>query len=160
MTFALMVLGFALGWAAITGAFTLPNLVLGGALGGVAVYLFAGSRARPAGARRIGRTLRLALLFIYELVLSAIRVGVLVVRPDMMTRIAPAVVAFPLTVRRDAEITLLANLITLTPGTLSIEVSEDRELLYIHALECRDRGTLVDGIGDGFERRIIEVFEP
>ena len=37
MTFALMVLGFAVGWAAITGMFTLPNMLLGGALGAIAV---------------------------------------------------------------------------------------------------------------------------
>jgi multicomponent Na+:H+ antiporter subunit E len=160
MNFALMVLGFAVGWAAITGGFTLPNLVLGGVLGGVAVYLFAGPRTRPAGGRRLRRVWRLTLLFIYELVLSAVRVGVLVVRPDMMRRIAPAVVAFPLRARKDAEITLLANLITLTPGTLSVEVSNDRALLYVHALECRDRGALVRQIAEGFERQVIEVFEP
>ena len=158
MRFALTVLGFAVGWAALTGTFTLPNMLLGGALGGVAVYTFTGSR--PAGPRRLKRAWQLALLFVYELLLSAVRVAALVVRRDMMSQIAPAVVAFPLRAQKDAEITLLANLISLTPGTLSIDVSEDRKVLYVHALECRDRGALVKSIADGFERQVIEVFEP
>ena len=44
----------------------------------------------------------------------------------------------PLRVDRDFEITLLANLITLTPGTLSVDVSDDRKTLFVHAIDCSD----------------------
>ena len=50
-------------------------------------------------------------------------------------------------------------MITLTPGTLSIDVSSDRRFLYVHALECRDRGALVRSITKGFETKVIEVFK-
>ena len=58
----------------------------------------------------------------------------MVLTPDLRGSLRPAIVAFPLTVKSDAEITLLANLITLTPGTLSVDVSEDRAVLYVHVL--------------------------
>ena len=52
---------------------------------------------------------------------------------------------------------LLANLVSLTPGTLSLEVSEDRRVLYIHAMFVDDRDALRRQIKDGFERRLLEV---
>jgi multicomponent Na+:H+ antiporter subunit E len=63
-----------------------------------------------------------------------------------------------LTVDRDLEITLLANLITLTPGTLSVDVSEDRRTLYVHALDCSDPQATKRAIASGFERKIMEAF--
>jgi multicomponent Na+:H+ antiporter subunit E len=50
-------------------------------------------------------------------------------------------------------------LITLTPGTLSVDVSDDRKTLYIHVLEMNDREDVIASIKNGFEARIIEVFE-
>ena len=71
----------------------------------------------------------------------------------------PGIIAFPLTVDRDFEITLLANLITLTPGTLSVDVSEDRRTLYrpLRSTASTRSRTRRD-IANGFERRIMEAF--
>lgn len=148
---------FALGWAALTGVFTLPNLLLGAPIGWLALYLFTGLRERQRVFRRIRRLAGLTVLFVLELIQSAIRVAILVLRPGLRAHLAPAVVAFPLSAKSDAEITLLANLITLTPGTLSIDVSADRRTLLVHALECRDEGALVRSIADGFEKRVVEA---
>lgn len=160
MTFVLLTLALALIWAAVTGAFTLSNLLLGAAIGAVAVLLIRQRVERPFILRRIGRGASLALLFLYELILSAWRVAVLVASPDMHAKLRPAIFAYPLTVRTDREITLLANLITLTPGTLSIDVSDDRSVLFIHAIEMGDTEDAIRSIKDGFERKIIEVFAP
>ena len=157
MNFLLGTLGFAFGWAALTASFSFLNLVLGALLGTLAMFLF--TRTRPVLLRRFRRILSLTGLFLVELWVSAVRVAVLVLRPDMRARIAPAVIAFPLSVKSDAEITLLANMITLTPGTLSIDVSEDRKFLYVHVLDVHDREALVRSIADGFERKINEVFQ-
>ncbi len=159
MTFVLAGLVLALMWAAITGSFTFGNLLFGGAIGFVALWLMRDRIVRPTLARKFGRALSLALLFLYELTLSAIRVAILVLRPDMKKHLKPAIVAFPLTVRSDPEITLLANLITLTPGTLSVDVSKDRRVLYVHVLSMPNRQRLIDGIAGGFEKKIREVFE-
>ena len=57
----------------------------------------------------------------------------------------------------DWQITLLANLITLTPGTLSVDVSGDRRTLYIHVLDMADREKIIGAIAAGFETRVLEV---
>jgi multicomponent Na+:H+ antiporter subunit E len=107
--------------------------------------------------RRVRRLASLALLFLYELVMSAVRVFKLVLTPDL-SKLQPGFVAFPLTVDRDFEIALLANLITLTPGTLSVDVSDNRRTLYIHAIHVPDPEAMKADIATGFERKIMEAF--
>lgn len=146
----------ALIWAAVTGSFSLANIVFGFLLGALALYLIREQVGSLGYFRRGFKLAALALLFIYELILSAWRVAWLVLSPRM--DIKPGIFAYPLTVERDFEITLLANLITLTPGTLSIDVSDDRKTLYVHAIDCSDPDGLRRDIARGFERRIMEVF--
>jgi len=106
---------------------------------------------------RVPAILALIWLFARELVLSAIRVGVLVLQPDLKARLRPAMLAFPLTVKSDLAITLLANLITLTPGTLSVDVSADKAVLFIHVIDLADQHALTAEIAGGFERRVAAV---
>jgi multicomponent Na+:H+ antiporter subunit E len=61
-------------------------------------------------------------------------------------------------VDRDFEIALLANLITLTPGTLSVDISRDRRLLFVHSIDGSDPEGLKRDIANGFERKIMEAF--
>jgi multicomponent Na+:H+ antiporter subunit E len=135
---------------------TLPNLVLGLALAALVLWL-AGNELPVA--RRVGHPgamLALAWLFARELVLSALRVARIVLSRDM--RLAPGIFAYPLRVRSDGEIALLANLITLTPGTLSVDVSEDGRTLFVHAIDCADPDAARRDVAEGFERRIGEAF--
>jgi multicomponent Na+:H+ antiporter subunit E len=158
MSVALLAVGIAFGWAAATGDFSLPNLLFGGLVGGVGLFLI---RDRVQTPRLLLRTRRLALLgghFAYELLLSAVRVAWLVVQPDLGKHLKPGIIAFPLTITSDAQITLLANLITLTPGTLSVDVSDDRKFLYVHAIRITDREALIREIADGFEAAITRAF--
>src|SRR5690606_15587420 len=97
--------------------------------------------------------LSLLLLLIRELVLSALRVAWLAVQPKVVLR--QAFVAYPLTVTTDAQIALLANLITLTPGTLSVDVSEDRRSLLIHVIDMADREELIGSIAGSFETQVL-----
>lgn len=159
MTSAGLIILLAVLWVAVTGTVTVPNLVFGAVIG---VAMLALLDIRLAGRRlwaRMGRVVALAGLFVRELIVSALQVARLVLTPDLRRALAPGIVAFPLTVRSDAEITLLANLITLTPGTLSIDVSPDRRVLYVHAIVVRDREAFVRSIAEGFERRVAEVFK-
>lgn len=159
MNTALLVLILALLWAGTTGSFSGLNLLFGGLLGLGAAFLLRDSLSSRRGLRRMGRIIRLLGLFLYELMASAVRVALVVIRPDLKAVVRPAIVAVPLSVTSDAEITLLANLITLTPGTLSIDVSPDRKHLYVHALTMDDREALIADIVNGFEKQVKAVFE-
>jgi multicomponent Na+:H+ antiporter subunit E len=155
---AVIILVLSLVWAAVTGVFSLPNLLLGAVVALAATYLLRSHLGDRVVSRRSWAVLRLMWLFVYELVLSGVRVAVLVLSPNMHAKLKPGFVAFPLAVKSDGEIALLANLITLTPGTLSVDVSADRKTLLIHVLVIREADALVAEIANGFERRVMEVF--
>ena len=145
----------ALAWGAVTGSFTFVNLALGFALSSAAMWLIREQFGTSNYFRRGWLITSLAILFLKELVLSAVRVARLVLTPSM--RIRPGFIAFPLTTNRPVEITLLANMITLTPGTLSVDVSDDGKTLYVHAIDVPDKDVLVTDIAQGFERKIMEA---
>ena len=147
---------FAIAWSFVTGSFAMINLVFGFVLGAAALYLIREQVGSVGYFSRFRRVVSLALLFLYELILSAWKVAKLVLSPKM--DINPGIFAYPLVVDRDFEITLLANLITLTPGTLSVDVSEDRSILYVHAIDCSDPDSTRADIAEGFERKIMEAF--
>lgn len=159
MNFAFLAIVLALVWAAITANFTLSNLVLGGIVSFSVLWFIRERIAGPHLFRRIWRLTALALLFFYELLLSAVRVAILVLSPNVRSQLQPAIVAFPLSAKSDVEITLLANLITLTPGTLSVDVSHDRKFIYVHAISAPDVDALIQSIARGFEAKIMEAFE-
>lgn len=73
--------------------------------------------------------------------------------------VCPGVIAIPLDARTDAEITLLANLITLTPGSVSLDVSDDRRVLYVHAMyiDGGDVEAYRRAVKEGLERRVLEL---
>lgn len=159
MNLAVLTLILALGWAAATGSFSLPNLLLGAVIGAAGLFLVRDRLGYPKFWVRFWRILSLGWLFLRELMVSAVRVAVLVLRPDMDKHLNPAFIAYPLTVTSPAEITLLANLITLTPGTLSVDVSGDSRFLYIHALNLTDREAFIRELRDGFEAKVREAFQ-
>ncbi|MDJ0931791.1 Na+/H+ antiporter subunit E [Breoghania sp.] len=147
----------ALAWGVMTGSFAFVNLAFGFILSSAVLYTIREQIGTGGYFRRVGRVASLAGLFFYELVLSACRVAKIVLTPDI-SYLRPSILAYPLTVDRDFEITLLANLITLTPGTLSVDVSQDRKVLYVHALNAPDPQSVIDEIHEGFERKILEAF--
>ncbi|MBW3098636.1 Na+/H+ antiporter subunit E [Pseudohoeflea coraliihabitans] len=146
----------ALAWSAVTGVFSFGNLAFGFVLAMGVLSLIREQVGSVGYFSRTRRVVSLALLFIYELILSAWRVAILVLSPRMDLK--PGIFAYPLKVDRDFEITLLANMITLTPGTLSVDVSDDRRILFVHAIDASTPDQTRRDIAEGFERKIMEAF--
>ncbi|MEM1398959.1 MAG: Na+/H+ antiporter subunit E [Pseudomonadota bacterium] len=143
-------------WGAVTGDFGTINLLFGFVLGALALYVPRPFWGESKYFRRVALVASLAWLFIVELVLSSFRVARDILRPGM--NFQSGIIALPLKVDRDPEITLLANLITLTPGTLSLDVSNDKSVIYVHAMDVADADILRSEIKDGFETQILETF--
>lgn len=152
--FALNLL-LAVAWALATGSLSERNLALGFVVGLVVLHLVGSAVGDPRYVVRLWRWLTLLATFLKELLVSSFRVAVSVVTPRLTMK--PAVIAVPLDVTSDVEITLLANLISLTPGTLTIDVAADRSCLYVHAMYGGDPEQLAREIKDTFERRIREA---
>jgi len=109
--------------------------------------------------RLVSRTIRgvrLAGFFAWELLVANFRVAGDVLRGH---QIEPAVVAIPLDVTSDGEILLLSMLINITPGSVTIDLSNDRRTLYVHVMHMKSPGETRREIKDGFERRVKRLFE-
>lgn len=104
---------------------------------------------------KIRQIVGFTLFFAWEIVLASLRVAHDVVTPPTYMR--PGVIGIRLDAKTDAEITWLANLITLTPGTLSLDVSDDRGVLYIHVAFLDDRDRTERDIKQRLERRLLEL---
>ena len=104
---------------------------------------------------RLWAAFKLTLIFFRELTLSNISVLLLVIRPKL--NIQPMIFALPTDLEQDWEITLLSSLITLTPGTIVLNVSDDQRTLYIHAIDVNDVDEAIDSIKNSFEKAIKEV---
>jgi multicomponent Na+:H+ antiporter subunit E len=145
-------------WAALQGEITLANLIVGYGIGYVILALLGKGGAMPSTlARRTVNAIALAAFFVWELMLANVRVAGDVLRPR--TAIRPAVVAIPLDVTSDGEILLLSMLINITPGSVTIDLSEDRRTLYVHVMHMTSPEATRREIKRGFERRVKRVFE-
>jgi multicomponent Na+:H+ antiporter subunit E len=156
MSFAIWSIVFGGVWVAVSGAFTLPNLLLGSVFGAASLFFIRGHVGRTDLGFRLWPLISLIGLFLYELMMSAVKVAAMVLRPDM--NLKPGIFAYETKLTKDSHITLLANLITLTPGTLTVDVSDDKTTLYIHAVDCSDIEATRADIKNGFERKIREAF--
>ncbi len=152
-TFAFLV--FA--WVAVTGEISVANLLEGAVLAGLLVLLLRVPLRRRFRLGKVPKALGLLLYFLKEILLSNAAVARSLLSP--VSSLSPGIVAVPLDLKSDAGITVLANLITLTPGTLSLDVSPDRKTLFVHALHVEDPDAFRREVKEGFERRVKEVFE-
>lgn len=145
----------AFGYVGMQGQFSLAGFLVGFALGYVALWLTQPLYGKSRYFQHAPKTARLIGYFLMELMLSNLRVLWDVVTPGHISR--PGIVGVPLRAKSEMEILLVANLISLTPGTLSIDLSEDRRTLYVHVMFLDDPDRFRQSITDGVERRVLEV---
>lgn len=145
-------------WLLLVNEVSAGQAVLGATLGAVAVF-FARALAisGPLPVRRAGTAVQLMTLFAYDIVVANIAVARAVLSPRLP--IAPRLVRVPLDLHEPKAVALLAAMVTLTPGTVSVGIDEARRTLDVHALLATDPEALVRDIKSRYEARIKEVFQ-
>lgn len=144
----------ALAWMALTGQFDPLNFVAGFVFGYLLLHLVRRPGDPQAYFRKAMLVIRFGGFFFWELVLANLRVARAVLSPR--PKFSPAVVAIPLEARSDLAVTLLANLITLTPGSLALDISTDQSVMYVHSMQAEDIDQVRLDIKE-LERRVLEV---
>jgi multicomponent Na+:H+ antiporter subunit E len=156
MTFQL-ILNLLIGviWMFLSESYSFASFVVGFVIGAALLFLL--NRFIPDSYyfKQVKAIFYLIFLFIKELIMANIEVLKWVYKPKLDFQ--PGIIALPIDVKKNWEITLLANLITLTPGTLSVDVSRDQQYIYIHAIDLPDVNETIVGIKDTFEKAIREV---
>lgn len=142
-------------WVALTGDFSEGNFLFGFVLSFFLLRIVVSGRENKKYFRILPKVIAFIFFFLYELIKANIEVAYEVITPKL--NMTPGIVKVPLDVQTDLEITFLANLISLTPGTLSLDVSDDKKVLYVHSMYIKNREDFIFGIKNGFEKRILEI---
>ena len=142
-------------WALASGRLTLGSLATGFLAGLLVLFLTRRAIGAEAYLLKFPHTMNLILYFVYDLVTANLRLARHVVRGKRDLK--PAIIAIPMDAESDGEITLLASLIALTPGTLTLDVSRDRKTIFIHSMYAEDVEDVRRQIKEGLEKKILRV---
>lgn len=144
-------------WLVLAQSWSAAHVLVGAVLGIALPLLTRGILPDLPPVRRPGRLATYVLLVLGDIVIANLRVAKLVLGPR--SRLRPAVVQVPLEVTDPLIASLLAGTVTLTPGTVSIDLDLVARRLTIHGLDVPDPAALVAGIKSRYERRLLEIFE-
>lgn len=142
-------------WMFLSNSFSPTTFLIGYIIGLVMLFMLRRFFTTRFYMGRVWAVIKLLLIFIKELIISNIAVLRVILKPKLNIR--PAIFELPTDLKTDWEITLLSMLITLTPGTVVINVSEDMSKLYVHTLDMDDVDEAVSSIRNSFEKAIKEV---
>ncbi|MEZ5616526.1 MAG: Na+/H+ antiporter subunit E [Rhodocyclaceae bacterium] len=143
-------------WAALNNAVSPGTLLLGAALGLALPLLTRRFWPDAPRLRRPGVALRLAARVASDIVVANLGVARRVLGP--LSRLQPAFVEVPLDLADPFVATILASIVSLTPGTVSIDVDRTRRVLSLHALDAPDPQALAAGIKARYEAPLKEIF--
>lgn len=141
-------------WIMLTMKMSLVNIFFGYFLSYGILWLIYG-RKYTSYFRRIPRMVIFLLYFFREVIKGSVKIAFDIATPKHFMH--PGILAVPLSAETDIEITILANIITFTPGTLSLDVSTDRKVLYVYCVYIRDEETEVRNIKNGLEKKLLEA---
>ena len=152
----------ALAWCFVQGSLTVPNFLFGMVLGPVVIRPFKPLYKwdKVSLSTEFGKApyiLRYLAVLIIEILKANIMVAKIVLNPKL--HLKPGIIAVPLRTKTDVGITAIANTITLTPGTLTIDISDDGTVAYVHAIDATDPQGIRDSIRDDLESYVLEAFE-
>jgi multicomponent Na+:H+ antiporter subunit E len=144
----------ALTWAALQGELNATNFVVGFLVSAFVIYVFR-QIFNPLYFRKAVLAAKLVTVFIQELIKANLSVLRIVLSRRIQVR--SGVIAFPTALRHEVALTMLANMITLTPGTLTLDISPDKRYLFVHTLNLQDPEEVKRDIHRAFEQYLQEL---
>ncbi|MEL3962100.1 Na+/H+ antiporter subunit E [Lysinibacillus endophyticus] len=142
-------------WMFLSSNYSVSRFIIGYLLGLLCIIAMRRFFKSRLYTDRVWAAIKLTILFIKELILANISVLKLVIKPKL--ELQPAFFKYDTELTQEWEITLLSSLITLTPGTVVVHVSDDSKSLFIHVIDSDDIDSTIDSIKNSFEKAIMEV---
>ena len=142
-------------WVALTGEMFYTNFLFGFLLGFGILWIMNRAEEDQRYFTRVPKTLLLLLSFVYEMVKANVQVAYDVITPRFFFK--PGIVRYPMNAKSDLEINLLSTFISLTPGTLILDISEDKKTLYIHVMYLKDKQSFIKETKNKIEKKLLEI---
>ncbi len=144
-------------WLLLVNSTATGQVVLGAFLAWAIPYFTQSFWPQSMIIRNPGLALKFICTVLVDVVIANFQVAVLVLGPRK--RLRPAFMVIPLDIRQDFTITILANTITMTPGTVSADLNAERTQLVVHALHVEDIDAAIAEIKQRYEAPLKEIFE-
>jgi multicomponent Na+:H+ antiporter subunit E len=142
-------------WVALTGSMYYSNFLFGFMLGFFILWILSRNEEDKRYFTRVPKTIGFIFFFLYEMIVANIQVAYDVITPKYFFK--PGIICYPMEAKTDLEINLLSTVISMTPGTLILDVSEDKKSLFIHVMYLKDKEQFVAQIKKGFEKKLLEI---
>ncbi|GGC52940.1 cation:proton antiporter [Pedobacter quisquiliarum] len=142
-------------WVALTGSLYYSNFLFGYLMGFFILWIMNRQEADRRYFNRVPKTIGFIFYFLYEMIAANVQVAYDVITPKYFFK--PGIIRYPLEATTDIEINLLSTMISMTPGTLILDISEDKKSLFIHVMYLRDRDRFIQQIKKGFEHKLLEI---
>lgn len=142
-------------WCFLLEEFTIWTFVLGMLLAAGIMFVSRRLLGEVVFFRKLGVFLKLAAVFAREIVVANLQVAWWILRPRL--QVQPALIRVPIELQSDAAITTLAGMISLTPGTVTVDVAPDRKSLDVHCLNVPDVAATKQSIKTMFEQPLREL---
>ena len=140
-------------WVLITAEFEIINFIVGFAFSYLVIWVSLGRSGKSKYFKKLPALIGFLFYFMWEFLKANFYVFYDIV--TLKHYMTPAIIAVPLTVETEMEITLFANLITLTPGTLLLDVSNDRKVFYVHTMYLKDKEKFIKELKEGLEKKLL-----
>lgn len=143
-------------WVALTGQLNYTNFVFGFIVGFFLLWFL--NRKRTSNQDyflRVPKILAFIMYFLYDMLKANIEVAIDVVTPNYNMK--PGIIKFEMDAKTDFEITMLANMVAMTPGTLVIDISKDKKYMYIHVMYLKDIARFKRNLKQRTEKKLLEI---
>ncbi|MFS8617458.1 MAG: Na+/H+ antiporter subunit E [Solitalea sp.] len=141
-------------WVALTGSMNYSDFLFGFLLGFFILWILNTDESDKRYFTRVPKTIGFFFYFLYEMLVANIQVAYDLITPNYFFK--PGIVRFPMKATSDLEINLLSIFIALTPGTLVLDVSEDKKSIYVHVMYLKSREDFVSRIRHA-ETKLLEI---
>lgn len=141
-------------WVALTGSMYYSNFLFGYLLGFFTLWIMNKNEADKRYFYRVPKTIGFVFYFLYEMLVANLQVAYDVITPKYFFK--PGIVRFPLEATTDLEINLLSMFISLTPGTILLDVSDDKKSIFIHVMYLDSREKFIDRMRIS-EKKLLEI---
>jgi multicomponent Na+:H+ antiporter subunit E len=142
-------------WLALTGIFTYINMFIGFVISYFILWILSRNSEDKRYFTIAFKVLGFFFFFLYEMLKANWQVAYEVMTSHLHMK--PGIVKIELEAKTDLEITLLSNLISLTPGTLVVDVSDDRKVMYVHGMYLEDKAKFIESIKLGLEKPLLNI---
>jgi multicomponent Na+:H+ antiporter subunit E len=141
-------------WVALTGSMYYSNFLFGYLLGFLILWIMNKNETDQRYFYRVPKIIGFVFYFLYEMLMANLQVAYDVITPKYFFK--PGIVHFPMEATSDLEINLLAMFISLTPGTILLDVSEDKKSVFIHVMYLDNKEKFISRMRNS-ERKILDI---